>query len=111
MGNSVAEVSDFIIEHIVESGSTLKLKLSTVAGRPERGNNLVVRKIESLKLLFLFTPSISGKRSTKTVFNASVITCIVSVADAGCRLLLLPHADKIISKTNNRHIIANSIEM
>ena len=89
----------------MESGSILNLKLSTPGGRLERGNKLVVKKIESLKMLFLLTPSISGKGSPSTVFNATSITCVVSAADEVCFLLLSAHAVKISRRINNERML------
>jgi hypothetical protein len=87
------------------SGSILNRKLSTLGGRLESGNKLVVRKIESWKILFLLTPSIPGKGSFNTVFSANPITCVVSAADEVCLLLLSAHAVKINRRINNERML------
>lgn len=68
------------------------------------GNKLVVKKIESEKLLFLLIPSISGKGSPSTVFSATSITWVVSAADEVCFLLLSVQAVKIRRSINNERI-------
>src|SRR5687768_14054268 len=91
-------------EQIIESGRILKRKLSTLVGRLESGNKLVVKKNESEKLLFLLIPSISGKDSINTVFSATSITFVVSAAVEVCFLLLSVQAVKISRRINNERI-------
>src|SRR5687768_12318727 len=91
-------------EQIIESGRILKRKLSTLVGRLESGNKLVVKKNESEKLLFLLIPSISGKGSTSTVFSATSITCVVSAADEVCFLLFSAQAVRISRRITNERI-------